>query len=285
MARLIVDSSLQRNVLDEGHYAEALLEAAARLDLLGDADIARLQDAFHRLLTAQCRAYTGGASRSIRAETARSLAESVWFTIDLRLKQFPNPIDALAMLQNRALDSIFQEGRALVDAQVRSAELFYRLERARMYRTGSKCFDSTFFDGFPAFFARYNPAYGAHDRILTADYPVIFEPRGLRGIEFIRGYLDAWQTENRLLRLFPAASVRRCASLYALANDLTLSDLCENLCEITLAAALPSGADQAAGKRLTDKLGCPPPLCAFVARVCRERRGNLDRIRAFMRGA
>lgn len=290
MAELTPSSLLQRGLLDERRYVQSLLDNARTLAMIDDAWIGQFHRKLRSLLLDKCRAFTGGRSDSVRRETAVSIGESILFTLGVQLKRF-EPVEALAMLQNDDLGRCFQEGRALVDRMVQSAELLHRSELRHPLPVENDLLRDTLTGGIAGFFKLYNPEYGAQEIHITADYPTLSYPQGWQGIEFIRRYLDGLVLENRFLRLFPSAAVHRCLSLYALRNDSTLGALCDNLFEITLACALrpllpPKSSKTAlptAGYALLKRLECESvALREYVVRACVEHAADLLRIQQLM---
>lgn len=251
MSALQQSSLLSRDALEESHYIESLVARAAELKLI---DAPALNRRLLALIRRQCELYTAGRSASIAEADAQRIAESTLYTLSLRLKAIPEPIAALALLQNGVLDDLYAEGRAIADERIRRAHLMYEIERARTAPTGNECFDGTFFSALPGFFRLYNPEYGAAETHITADYPVLNVSRRLRGIEFIAEYLSAWQIENRLLRLLPPGFARKAAAQYAARAGLNYSELEENLLLIALAASIDP--NKAECERLLQFLKC-----------------------------
>ena len=265
---------------DPRAYAESLLAQADRFGLIDGAFRAGFQHRFGQLLRDLCRAYSGGRSASLRAETVRSISESALFAIGVRLKREESPLDALALMQNGSLTRCYDEGCAKIASQVRAAELLLRAELARAHPVQSDFLNVTLTESLPAFFQNYNPAYGAHETPLLAGYPVLDFPNGWRGIEFVQRYLDALCLENRLLRLLDPLAVRAAVASYAVQNGIAPRSLHDNLCEIALAAALPDEITPEAGLALLDRLGCASEsVRRFAERICAGRGGELARLR------
>lgn len=270
---------LTRDLLDERHYLPSLLSSASVLGLIDESFLPSFQRSFTGLLSRQCRAFAGGHSRSMRAEAAESIGESILFTMSAHLSRF-EPLDALAQLQNRSLEECFIAGRARVDALVKSAELTYMAELRRPLPVPNELLRSTLEGGLSSFFRVYNPEYGAQEIHITADYPVLFFPQGFQGIEFIRRYLDGMVLENRFLRLFSPEILRSLLSAYAAKSGFTLGELHGNLFEIALALSLKKHDSPEA---LLDDLGCASPsLRAYVLRACRNCALSLAGIQRFM---
>lgn len=290
MSDLTQSSLLTRGIIDEQRYVESLLSAAEQLGMIDAAFTARFHQSFQSLLIRQCRAFAGGSGSSIRRETAERLAGSILFTLSAQLGQF-EPLDALAILQNGSIDECYLNGRQRVDRLVQATELAWRAELRHPLPVENALLRDTLCDGIMGFFKLYNPEYGAQEIHITADYPALFRPQGWMGIEFIRRYLDNMIMENRFLRLLETAPLHRCLNLYALRNQTTLNELCDNLFEIALACALlpllppEPCANQlpAAACQLMTRLECKSPaLREYIARVCVEYGTDLLRIQQLM---
>lgn len=280
MAKPTYPTLLSRDLLDERRYLPSLLNAAGNLGLIDDAFLRTFRRSFSHLHSRQCRAFVGGRSRSMRMEMVESIGESILFTLGAHLSRF-EPLDALAQLQNRTLEECFANGRARVDALVKSAELLHMVELQRPLPVKNEWLRSTLVDGLSAFFQVYNPEYGAHEIHITADYPVRTFPQGFQGIEFIRRYLDSMVLENRFLRLFPPNLLRATLTVYAEKNGFTLHELHGNLFSIMLAYSL----DPVSGpEEMLDRLGCSSPaLRQYVLVACREDAVSLAGLRRLMR--
>lgn len=288
MEGLTHSTLLRRDALDDRDYFDSLVDASIRLGLMDEDFLNALRRSMRHLLSRQCAAFTGGRSASVRTEVAQNLEQSIHFTLGACF-QTMEPLDALAMLRHCALERCYEDGRKRVDALVRAAELSWMAELRRPLPVENDLLSDTLRGGFAGFFKLYNPEYGAHEIHITADYPVLYYPTGYRGIAFIQRYLDNLILENRFLRSLPAAAVHNCLSLYALRNDSTLRELCDNLFLTVLACALPAqpnGSAETAGAALLDRLGCDSgSLRSYVLRVCRERAVDLARIRRLMNSA
>lgn len=290
MSDLTQSSLLTRGLIDERRYLESLLSAADRLGMTDDVFKARFRQSFQALLVRQCKAFAGGSGSSMRGETAERLAESILFTLSTQLSRF-EPVDALAMLQNGSLEHCYQEGRRQVDRLVQAAELTWRAELRRPLPVENALLRDTLHGGIAGFFKLYNPEYGAQEIHITADYPVLFYPQRWSGIEFIRRYLDNIIMENRFLRLFETAPLHRCLNLYALRNQMTLCELCDNLFVIVLACALRPllppvpvrNRLPAAAWQLMTRLECKSSaLREYVVRACVGCASDLLRIQRLM---
>lgn len=113
-----------------------LTEYGLRHGLLTEDDLRRLRAESLPLLRCQAERLTGGRSSSLPAETAEALLDSVFYTVSLALKRCASPEEALTLLQQQPLDTLFAAGIA-------------------------------------GFFKLYRPALFAQETHITADYALI----------------------------------------------------------------------------------------------------------------
>lgn len=272
MAALTHSSLLRRETLDERAYFASLMRAARRYGLIDAAFEAALQDELRRLLLRQCVAWCGGRSASIRAEQADSIAQSIQFTLGAYLRTM-EPIQALAALRHRGAEACCASGRETVNRRLASVQLAYHSELRRPLPVDNRLLADTFFGGLNGFFRRYNPEYAAHEVGITADYPVLFYPVGFQGIDFIERYLDSLLLEIRLLRRISSEAVRRALNAYALRNQTTARELCDNLLLIVL-------SDSTREERAALQHSCEgSALSGGLPRILREYERDIARLR------
>lgn len=233
MSLPVQSTLLTRDQLDERRYAQSLLAAARRLNIIGEDFLSRLRADFDRLLVRQCAAYTGGQSGSVRRETARMLSESILFTLGAWMKT-QEPLSALTVLSGQGVEACYLKGRQRVDDLTMRTRLFLELELRCALPVENDLLTDTLRGGLPGFFQLYNPEYSAHEYHITADYPVLFYPQGYQGIEFIHIYLDHLSLEHQFLRQCPPRLLKDILSRYALQGKTTVRGLCDNLFEIAL---------------------------------------------------
>ena len=234
MVELSAAGQIDASALDDGDYFLSLLAEGARCGCLRDGDAARLRRECLALLAAQTAVYTGGASSSVRVETAEALLRSVYYTLGVALLAYPTPHAALTAVQTVPLAALFKEGQAQLSRKVAAA----RARHARLVRTlfesENLFYRATVADGIRGFFKLYRPALFADETHITADYPALVSPRGVGGILFIERYLAALACENSFLCCFAADTVHLLLS--AMPEDYRAVPM--NLCLPVLTAAL-----------------------------------------------
>lgn len=225
---------IDRSKLSGEHYMRSLLEQAGGCGLLSEADLESIQLDCLNLLARQAEGWNGGDSSSVRVETAEKLLGSILFTIGLCLKTYPCPDDAAEALRREGAEALFRSGRSRLDKMVGAARLLHAKVVHDLPEIPNAFFRSTATEGIGGFFRRYDPAFGAQEIHITADYPTCAGIRDLAGIEFIRAYLEQIACEAAFLRRFPPENVHRLLCGYQEGYE----EMPINLYEPVLAGAL-----------------------------------------------
>ena len=224
--------------LDERNYTQSLLEAAQRAGLADEAFRQHVRQELLEALAEACRAYTGGMSSSLRAETVSELLASLVCALDAWLLSFPAAEDALDALRQIGAAQGCRLGARRLRALLGPTRTFHAALLRASIRTENELYNGTLREGMPVFFRLYDPIFGAHRIHITADYPVCFYPEGFCGLGFIRRYLQNLAHENTFLRLFRPAAVDACINRFARFHATSVRELYANLYEVVLAAAL-----------------------------------------------
>lgn len=95
---------------------------------------------------------------------------------------------------------------------------------------GMKCLSDVVLQGIPAFLVNYDAKYMPQDTILTLDYPILENLKGMSGIDAVFRYMQCICLEQKFLALFEGAYVTDV--LRAFHEDY--EDLFENIYEIIL---------------------------------------------------
>lgn len=198
---------IDADTLNTEHYFESLMKQGYDKKLLSDPDIERLQYECVSLLAGKTTRYTSGDSSSVRIETARDIMASISFTIGLHLKNYINPDDAAAALQQESVQELYASGRRQIDVMLSAAKEQHRLLKSQLLDTPNIFYQSTLCDGINGFFKLYNPDFSAHSIHITADYPVFNHMPNLAGIEFITVYLNRLYLENMFCNMFSSADI------------------------------------------------------------------------------
>jgi hypothetical protein len=200
---------IKRELLREEDYLQSLLEQAHEKGLLAESELERLQYECLALLAYKTERFNAGDSSSIRVEKAQSIMESIFFTIGLWLKTFPNPDDAVIFLQREPIEEIYNKGRKRIDTMLKATKTLHAKLLLELIETPNVFYAATLKDAILGFFKLYAPDSTAQEIHITADYPLFNPMPRLAGIEFIKAYVAAAYYENRFCGRFPAETIHR----------------------------------------------------------------------------
>ena len=183
------------------------------------------------LLARQARLRTQGDHSSLREEDAAELLDSLVFT--LRYQLFREGL-ALPALLTADLAEMLQRGQASLQACFCETEALYDTALRTVAALGSRSLQDTL-KGVGAFFRPYDVRLFAHRISADIDYQLCLPvPEGLRGVLYVRSYLERLLCENALITRFATERVlpllRRASPDYR--------DLLINLYEPVAAAAV-----------------------------------------------
>lgn len=226
----IIDSAQ----LNGEFYFSSLVEQAVEHGLLDTAALQKLQFDTLTLLAKVTERFCGGYSSSVTVERAQSLMHSLLFTVSLALKSYSSADDAARALKENSLEELYQAGKARLQKLLLSAKTIHGNLLQKLVHTNNTCHRDTLTDGIGGFFQCYDPDFGAHEKHITADYPLLVPLPPLAGIEFIKAYVSSAYYENEFFNFFDEERLRHL--LYGYERDYT--NLIVNLYEPIFIAAL-----------------------------------------------
>lgn len=163
------------------------------------------QTRLYNMLKKQVLLFNSGQSTSVREEVIKSLAASIKFSLQLFCDEQGI---SFTEIPNAALEEILPEAGTVVSRHVKRARLQYHRVCRCAFREESIALESTI-HGIGRFFRTYDPRFFAAECPCDIDYPLAHPvPETLRGVTYIRSYLDRLLAEDAFLRRFPEESVR-----------------------------------------------------------------------------
>lgn len=172
--------------------------------------------------------YTRGESTSLRVETAAALLESIRFSLELyRMERGDVPPDL-------PLEALLAELETCVRRRTERTRLTYLRACRCLYQEENLALEDTL-RGIGIFFRAYDPRFFAADTPCDIDYQLTWPvEEKLRGVTYIRTYLDRLLAEDTILRKFHPDKLRRLWVTVCPGHR----ELLVNLCEPAVTAAL-----------------------------------------------
>ena len=176
---------------------------AAQEALFSPEEKAQIQARLWTLLTKQERLHTQGDHSSLREEKAAELLNSIVFSLQYHLQQKGLPMRTLLA----ADPAMLRQAQQALQIEVHTADTLYRMAMRSVVTFGSVSLADTLAN-IGMFFKRYDVCLHAHDIPASIDYPLCHPvPETLRGVLYIRAYLERLLTENKLIRRFASGRV------------------------------------------------------------------------------
>ena len=185
-----------------------------------------------QLLSRQAEKYTMGESTSLRRETAQALLESIVLSLEAHFRE--QGLSPHALLAGDP-EALLRAAEETVRRQVRRTQLLYHRACRCVLQEESISLRETL-ESIGGFFRAYDPRFFAGDVPCDIDYQ-LSRPvdESLRGVWYLRAWLEQLVTEDAFLRRFDPAAVRR---LLAAVCPEGHRELLVNLYEPTATAAL-----------------------------------------------
>lgn len=229
-------SLIKKENLDQSAYCQSLLQEAYRVRLLTDLELNRIQVQSIELLAREAERFTGGASSSVRVETAENIIQSLLYTIGVYLQTIPNPDHQLQALKEQSLSDLYLAGKKLVTQQIAKAKHLFSIVRRHSLTVNNYAYNATLQEGIPLFFSTYDPEFAAHDTPGSIDYPLSNDHMDQVGVTYIYSYLQKLYYEDHFCRKFSFSAFHPLLAGYS--RDYP--DLLINLFELVLTNALGS---------------------------------------------
>ena len=207
MNKLEKQHLIKRENLNPTYYFQSILKEAYRLNILTDSELENIQQQSIQLLAKQTERYTGGESSSVKVETAQSILQSIFYTIGIYLKSFPDTDMSIAVLKQKSLSELYQHGKKLIEIQLDDAKQLLNAIQNDSIVTDNCAYNDTIQNGIPIFFSAYTVDYAAHDTPASIDYPLSNDKMELVGIEYIYNYLQILFSENQFCENFTAHDI------------------------------------------------------------------------------
>ncbi len=218
------------------------MDGLARLtDALDPDERAALEARLWALLERQSARYTQGDHGTLRVETAEALFESLCLTLDALLQAENLPARALL---SRDLDAALSAGQRLLESAMDEARRLYEAVQRTAPAFANRGLRDTL-RGIQPFFARYDLRFRAQELPADIDYPLCRPvPEELRGVWYLRAYLQRLLIENALLARAEPARERALLTRYYGAYEEPLVNLAEPVAACAVGLTLIGGAPE-----------------------------------------
>ena len=180
----------------------------------------------------------GVSSSSVNEEMARSMLDSIFYSLDTYLLGFHDPLYAINAVQGMAVDEMFRAGQKMVKSLVcESVALHVQAKKSRI-STDNAAYNKTLDAEVHAYLEGYDYRRAGHEIVCPMTYPLSDAPSPMPGIHRLRDYLTRLVTENHFCALFEPEEKALLLESFAKHRHTTTQDMQVNLYEVIVCNAL-----------------------------------------------
>lgn len=213
--KLLVNSDGKINAknLNKNQYIISLFKQAIKIGLMSENEIIRVQVDIMNLLKDLILRYTKGESTSVTVETSESLLNSILYAIDFYMLKLDNPEAAVMELKEKDIRQIYESGIELIRVcSIDTKKLYGKIKRNKL-KLELEPYNTTI-EEISCFFEEYNIVFGAHNGMGSIDYPLVFDDMTVRGVSYIKNYLEHLEIETEFCRLFSENEINKILAQY-----------------------------------------------------------------------
>lgn len=199
---IVNKEDLLKDLLNEEHYFQSMLQVLYSNELLNIQDIESIQVQILNILTETLGYYTRNESSSVRVEVADKIMLSIYYTIGIFLKNNLTIKGSISLIKEKGVKYIFTQGEETLKAKVKKCQKLLDHVQQTKLNTINYAYVDTIEYGIPLFFKEYDIRFGSHVASGSIDYPLAIDEMKLVGIEYIEDYLNKINLENKFCYYF-----------------------------------------------------------------------------------
>lgn len=223
--------------LNPNEYLISLMEAGYAAGLIDQSQANRIQAEIMDLLTSTIMKYTCAESTSVKVETAEKLLISILYCVDTYCLGFSDPEACLTALQRSDMKTIYALGQECISNLLDETKSVFQDVIATRLETPLVAYNTSI-NGITGFFAAYHPTFHAHETPADIDYPLAADDQSLRGVWYIRQYLQNLLIENEFCQHFEPDEIDRLLNSYGKTYHIDYAQFLLNIFEIVLTNAV-----------------------------------------------
>lgn len=213
--KLLANSERKINVkkLNKNQYIISIFKEAIKIGLMSENEIIRIQVDIMNLLKDLVLRYTKGESTSVTVETSESLLNSILYAIDFCMLKMDSPEAAVMELKQKGIRQIYENGIELIRVCIIYTKKLYGKIKRNKLKIELEPYNNTI-EEISYFFEEYNIVFGAHNGMGSIDYPLVFDDMTVRGVTYIKNYLEYLEIETEFCKLFSEEEINKILAQY-----------------------------------------------------------------------
>jgi len=227
-------TSIKRQELVKGQYTVSLLKECYRVGLVDKKSIDSVQAQIMLILKDLIMRYTRGESTSVTIDTAERIFNSICYCIDAYICGFNNPKDGMTALKAENIRKIYEKGIVIVTSCIAEAKILYKDIVKNRLEVPHEAYNATIDEALHSFFENYGVVFDAQNTMASIDYPLIFDDMSIKGVFYIKQYLEHLKIETEFCRLFNREDVVKTLSNYGRVYSIDYMTSLINIFEVVI---------------------------------------------------
>jgi hypothetical protein len=229
---------IKRESLNPYQYTLSLLKEGFKAGIIDKQALYGIQEQIMFILKDIIISYTKGESSSVKTETAEGFLNSIYYSIDAYVSSFEDPEAGIALLKSESIKGTYDAGVEIVASYYKEArQLCQEIVRNKL-DVPLEVYNTSVTEALPEFFENYSVVFGAHDTACSLDYPLIFDDMNVRGVFYIKNYLENLDTETQFCKFYSKADIEKTLILYGRKNMIDYKESPVNLFEILISSSI-----------------------------------------------
>lgn len=200
-------SSINEDNIDYSNFTLSLLSQATTQSIISAQKLQDIQLQIMNLLKNNITKFTRGESCSVKTEVAESLLHSILYNVDFFLIDINDIEICIDLLKKNSISDLYTKGLSSINnAAKKSRGLLNHIQSTKL-NVQMDAYHATIDTGLSEFFDNYNAEFFSDESPGSIDYPLSFDNMSLKGIMYIRQYIENLYFENTFCKLFPINNI------------------------------------------------------------------------------
>ncbi|WP_055666173.1 DUF6179 domain-containing protein [Desnuesiella massiliensis] len=205
--QLTNEEKINVRALNKNQYIISLLKEAMKCGAISNKDVLDIQIRIMEVLKELIMKYTKGESTSVTVEVTEGLLNSLLYSLDFYLIELDAPQAALRELKEKDIRTMYEKGIELLRLCVIDTKKLYEKIKRNRLQVELEAYNLTIDEAIPCFFEKYTVIFEAHNTMASIDYPLVFDDMSVRGISYIKNYLEHLDIETEFCNFFSGEDI------------------------------------------------------------------------------
>lgn len=224
--------------INQNQYTLSLLKEGLRTGLVDKKVVDGIQAQVMFILKDLIIRYTRGESTSVTIETAERLLNSIYYSIDAYMKSLHNVEEGIAYLKFKSIKEAYEKGIGIIVSCVEEARALFTEMMKNKLSIPLRAYNDTIDTALPDFFKKYDIMFNAHDTMADIDYPLVFDDTDVKGIFYIKQYLEKLNMETQFCSVFSNKEIVKVLKNYGRICGVNYTEPLVNIFELMINNAI-----------------------------------------------